>query len=89
MRINQLKVTILVIKTAFSNSKSDSTYKKPASVFELIGLDQRFPIHVVQTKPVETNLVVEKIKRFGNRLPSDGHDAHDIRWLCAGQTLEL
>ena len=89
MRVNQLKAAILVIKTAFSNCKSDSACKKPASVSERIGPDQRFLIHVVHTKRARTNLVVEKIKRFGNRLPSDGHDAHDIRWLCAGQKLEL
>ena len=95
-RINQLNVAMLVIETAFSNRERDlaqkSLHLSPdalAEELEHINPNQQFPIYVTHTKPAETDLIMEEIRRFGEGVPTSAHQARDIRWLCAGQEFEL
>ena len=89
-RINQLPVGHLVIETAFSDREQElaqrSLHLAPASLAEeLAQLDpaRRFPIYVTHTKPAETELIVDEIRRFDTR------PGHDIRWLTAGQIFDV
>jgi len=43
----------------------------------------RYPICITHTKPAETELIVDEIRRF------DLAHRHDLHWLAAGQTFEL
>lgn len=95
-RMNQLDVAMLVIETAFSNRESDlanrSLHLSPrilASELDFIDPQKRFPIYITHTKPAETDLIMEEIRRFDQTLPASRHVPHDIRWLRAGQELEI
>ena len=95
-RINQLDVAMLVIETAFSNRESDlarkSLHLSPTALageLEHIDPNQRYPIYVTHTKPAETDLIMEEIRRFGELKPANQHHPHDIRWLRAGMEFEL
>ena len=95
-RINQIDVALLIIETAFSDREKElakrSLHLAPSTLAE--ELDQidgtrRFPIYITHTKPAETGLIMEEIRRFDDT-PNREHDVrHDIRWLSAGQTFEL
>ena len=43
----------------------------------------RYPIHITHTKPAETELIADEIRRMGLEAP------RDIRWLSAGQVFEV
>jgi ribonuclease BN (tRNA processing enzyme) len=95
-RINQLEVAALVIETAFSNREEDlarrSLHLSPlalAGELECIDARKRFPIYITHTKPAETALIMAEIQRFDHAQPSRAGASHDIRWLSAGQELEL
>lgn len=94
-RVNTLPVAYLVIETAFSNRERDlacrSLHLSPdtlAQELAHIHPANRYPIYITHTKPSETELIMEEIRRLdgtaGPRL-----DPHDIRWLSAGQMLEV
>jgi ribonuclease BN (tRNA processing enzyme) len=95
-RINQLPVALLIIETAFSDREKDlarrSLHLAPGTLAEeldQIDHNQRYPIYITHTKPAETGLIMEEIRRFDDS-PSRSDDVrHDIRWLSAGQTFEL
>ena len=95
-RVNQLKVALLIIETAFSDREKDlakrSLHLAPSTLAEELDHiqgDRRFPIYITHTKPAETGLIMEEIRRFDDT-PNRDHDVrHDIRWLSAGQTFEL
>ena len=95
-RINQLDVAMLIVETAFSDREKAlakrSLHLSPSTLAE--ELDQidrlrRFPIFITHTKPAETGMIMEEIRRF-DEVPNRADDVrHDIRWLSAGQTFEL
>jgi ribonuclease BN (tRNA processing enzyme) len=95
-RINQIEVALLIIETAFSDREKElaqrSLHLAPSTLaVELDQIDRhrRFPIYITHTKPAETGLIMEEIRRFDDT-PNRDHDVrHDIRWLSAGQTFEL
>ena len=95
-RINQIKVAMLVIETAFSNRESDlakrSLHLSPqslASELDCIAPDRSYPIYITHTKPAETELIMAEIDRFEQARPLKNKAAHDIRWLRAGQEFEI
>lgn len=94
-RINTLKVACLVIETAFSNRESDlarrSLHLSPETLaHELahVAPTVRYPVYITHTKPSETSLIIDEIKRFDSST-STRQSQHDIRWLTAGQTMPL
>jgi ribonuclease BN (tRNA processing enzyme) len=96
-RVNQLPVAMLVIETAFSDREKAlaqrSLHLAPGSLAEeldQIGSGNSYPIYITHTKPAETGLIMEEIRRF-DEAPSRDNDnvRHDIRWLSAGMTFEL
>ncbi len=95
-RINQLPVALLVIETAFSNREqalaARSLHLAPsvlATELDQIAPGTHYPIYITHTKPAETGLIMEEIRRF-DHLPSQAGDhPHDIRWLSAGMCLEV
>jgi len=95
-RINQLKVAMLVIETAFSNRESElarrSLHLSPqalASELDGIAPGTSYPIYITHTKPAETELIMAEIAHFEKTRPASDKAAHDIRWLLAGQVFEI
>ena len=95
-RVNQLKVALLIIETAFSDREKElakrSLHLAPSTLAEeldQIQCDRRFPIYITHTKPAETGLIMEEIRRFDQTPNREADVRHDIRWLSAGQTFEL
>ncbi|MCO5354695.1 3',5'-cyclic-nucleotide phosphodiesterase [Acidovorax kalamii] len=93
-RVNAMQVSYLVIETAFSNRERDlarrSLHLSPATLAqELANIDpaNRYPIYITHTKPSETELIMEEIRQLDGTAGSLG--PHDIRWLSAGQTLDM
>lgn len=95
-RINRIDVAMLIIETAFSDREKAlarrSLHLAPSSLAEeldQIDRQRRFPIYITHTKPAETGMIMEEIRRF-DQTPNRADDVrHDIRWLSAGQTFEL
>ena len=95
-RINEMSVALLVIETAFSDREHElaqrSLHLAPgllAQELEQIAEHQRYPIYITHTKPAETGLIMEEIRRFDEAPDRADGVRHDIRWLTAGQTFEL
>ena len=95
-RVNQLRVAMLVIETAFSNREKDlarrSLHLSPESLaqeLDCIAKDKHFPIYITHTKPTETEMIMSEIQRFDQTMPFGAHVTHDIRWLRAGQEFEI
>lgn len=93
-RINQLPVAMLVMETAFSNRESAlaqrSQHLSPHTLAqELAQLTKPCPIYITHTKPSETGLIMEEIRRFDASTPHGFVASHDIRWLQAGQVFDL
>jgi ribonuclease BN (tRNA processing enzyme) len=95
-RLNQLNVAMLVIETAFSNREKElakrSLHLSPmalADELDHIAKDKHYPIYITHTKPAETELIMEEVQRFDQTQPFGPNVTHDIRWLRAGQELEL
>ena len=93
-RINQLPVALLIIETAFSDREKAlarrSLHLSPDTLAqELAHIDpsNRYPIYITHTKPSETELIMEEIRRLDGI--SGSLHPHDIRWLGAGQALEV
>ncbi|PTT20376.1 3',5'-cyclic-nucleotide phosphodiesterase [Acidovorax sp. HMWF029] len=93
-RVNALHVSQLVIETAFSNRERElarrSLHLSPdtlAQELTNINTANRYPIYITHTKPSETELIMEEIRQLDGMTHSLG--PHDIRWLSAGQTLEV
>ena len=95
-RVNRIDVAMLIIETAFSDRERElaqrSLHLAPSSLadeLDQIDRSRRFPIYITHTKPAETGLIMEEIRRFDDA-PNRADDVrHDIRWLSAGQTFEL
>ena len=94
-RVNQLKVSMLVIETAFSSRESQlaetSQHLSPAVLArELDGIaaGHNYPIYITHTKPAETELIMSEIRALDGR-SSVAQRVHDIRWLQAGQEFDL
>ena len=94
-RINTLKVACLVIETAFSNRESDlarrSLHLSPEALAQELAhipATNRYPIYITHTKPSETSLIIDEIKRFDSTT-SILQSQHDIRWLTAGQMIQV
>jgi ribonuclease BN (tRNA processing enzyme) len=95
-RVNQLNVGALVVETAFSNREREladrSLHLSPhtlASELDRINGAQTYPIYITHTKPAETALIMDEILRFDAQVPSAAGPTHDIRWLRAGEVLQL
>ena len=95
-RVNQLRVAMLVIETAFSNRERElarkSLHLSPevlAKELDNISRDKKFPIYIMHTKPAETELIMEEIQGFDMTTTVGQHFKHDIRWLRAGQKFEI
>ena len=95
-RVNQLPLAALVIETAFSNREralaERAQHLAPQTLaLELAQLDpaRSFPIYITHTKPSETALIMEEIRRFDARTPHGFAAPHDIRWLQAGDVLDV
>lgn len=95
-RLNQLNVAMLVIETAFSNKEAAlaerSLHLSPAMLAEAldnIAHSKKFPIYITHTKPAETDQIMEEVRRFDQVQPQKNEVMHDIRWLRAGQELEV
>ncbi|MCF8168481.1 MAG: 3',5'-cyclic-nucleotide phosphodiesterase [Rhodoferax sp.] len=95
-RVNQIKVAILVIETAFSNREKElaqrSLHLSPnvlASELDCIEAGKAFPIYITHTKPAETELIMAEIQRFDQRQAFGAHARHDIRRLPVGQEFEI
>ena len=96
VRLNQLNVAMLVIETAFSNREQTlakiSRHLSPqtlASELDHIDKSKKYPIYITHTKPFETGLIMAEIQRFDQTKPGGIGEAHDIRWLKAGQVFDL
>ncbi len=95
-RVNQLKVALLIVETAFSDRERElaerSRHLSPSTLaaeLDQIARGQRYPIYITHTKPAETGLIMEEIQRF-DQTPNRADDVkHDIRWLSAGMCFEL
>ena len=96
-RVNALPVAMLVIETAFSDRERDIAHRSlhlaPHALAEELGhIDAsrpRFPIYITHTKPAETELIMQQIRRFDDPGHHPGHTRHDIRWLAAGDVFEV
>ncbi len=95
-RINQLPVAMLVIETAFSNHESAlaqrSQHLAPHTLAqELAQLNpgRPCPIYITHTKPSETQLIVEQVRRFNAITHPGSGEPHDISWLQAGQEFDV
>ncbi|HVR50982.1 MAG TPA: 3',5'-cyclic-nucleotide phosphodiesterase [Pseudorhodoferax sp.] len=96
-RLQALDVAMLVIETAFSNREQElarrSLHLSPATLSEELGhLDssRKVPVYITHTKPSETVLIMAEIDEFDRGARAAGQpDAHDIRWLEAGQQFEI
>lgn len=94
--VNAMPVGQLVVETAFSNRERElaarSLHLSPDSLAgELSHLDpdRVFPIYITHTKPSETALIMDEIRRFDVTALKAGLQVHDIRWLEAGQVFDL
>lgn len=95
-RVNQIPMAMLVIETAFSNRESvlaeRALHLAPHTLaLELAQLDpaRPCPIYITHTKPSETELIMAEIQRFDARTPHGFAAPHDIRWLRAGDVLNV
>lgn len=95
-RVNALPVAMLVIETAFSDRERDvarrSLHLAPHVLAEeLDHIDAtrpRFPIYITHTKPAETELIMQQIRRFDDP-DHPGDPRHQIAWLKAGDVFEV
>lgn len=95
-RLTRLEVAALVIETAFSNREQalarQSMHLSPADLAsELAQLPpgRRIPVYITHTKPDETARIMDEIRRLEACPDGQGLGGHDIRWLRAGQELEV
>lgn len=95
-RINQMRVSMLVIETAFSRREEKlavrSQHLSPDVLSdELNGLaeNQKFPIYITHTKPAETDLIMSEVLKIGLPAMEGDPPVRDLRWLSAGQEFEL
>ena len=95
-RVNQIPMAVLVIETAFSNRESAladrALHLAPHTLAqELAHLNpaRPCPIYITHTKPSETELIMAEIRQFDARTPHGFDAPHDIRWLRAGDVLEV
>ena len=93
-RVNAMPVSYLVIETAFSNRERElarrSLHLSPdtqAQELAHIHPSNSYPIYITHTKPSETELIMEEIRQLDGT--SGSLRPHDIRWLVAGQALEV
>lgn len=94
-RVNRLKVSLLVIETAFSSREwqlaETSQHLSPtvlAKELDSIAVGHNYPIYITHTKPAETELIMSEIQALGGQSAS-AQRVHDIRWLQAGQEFDL
>ncbi len=95
-RVNQLRVSMLVIETAFSNRERElakrALHLSPevlAQELDNISRDKKYPVYIMHTKPAETELIMDEIQGFDMTTILGQHVKHDIRWLRAGQKFEI
>lgn len=94
--INRMPVCQLVVETAFSNRErvlaERSLHLSPITLAQELAqlrADRAFPIYITHTKPSETAVIMEEIKRLNTTPLLSGGSPHDLRWLEAGQVFDL
>lgn len=94
-RINAMPVSCLVIETAFSNRERNlakrSLHLSPeALATELACRDPAsdYPIYITHTKPSETGLIMQEIRRLDRPQGAKGN-ACDLHWLRAGHVMDV
>ena len=95
-RVNQLPLAALVIETAFSNREGTlarlAQHLAPhtlAQELAQLAPGQRCPIYITHTKPSETDLIMQEIRQLEAGTPQGFAALHDIRWLQAGDVLQV
>lgn len=93
-RVNQIPMAMLVIETAFSNRESALAERALHLAPHMLAQElaqmnpaRPCPIYITHTKPSETELIMEEIRRFDACTPHGFEAPHDIRWLRAGDEL--
>ena len=94
--MNRLPLAALVIETAFSNREGSlarlARHLAPHALAEELAQlapGQRCPIYITHTKPLETELIMQEIRRFDASTPQGFAAPHDIRWLQAGDVFQV
>lgn len=95
-RVNQLKVGMLVIETAFSDREAPlaavSQHLCPQTLEQCLALmasSTRYPVRITHAKPAESDLVMAEIGRYNLQRQSSGLAALDIEGLVTGQLLHV
>ena len=101
-RVNQLRVAMLVIETAFSNREQAlarlSKHLSPASLakeLDCIATDQPYPVYITHTKPAESQQIMVEIQQLSQTAPATpptpaSHPlTPDIHLLHTGQEFEI
>lgn len=92
-RINRLPVAMLVIEATFSNREQAlaqrSQHLSPAALvaeLEHIAPEQQFPIYITHAKPAQAGHIMAELQSLHR---ASARPPYDIRWLHAGQELDL
>lgn len=95
-RVNQLPLSALVIETAFSNRESALARRAQhlapdtlARELSQLSPARACPIYIAHTKPSETELIMQEVREFDAITPHGFDAPHDIRWLLAGDVLQV
>lgn len=91
-RINQLKVAMLVIETAFSEREAvlakRALHLAPQTLAQELAEivyppGGRYPVYITHTKPAETEAIFAEVEAL------DLAHRHDLHWLVAGQVFRV
>ena len=93
-RVNQLRVGMLVMETAFSEREARlaelSQHLCPsmlATQLELMAPGMDCPIYITHTKPAEAELIMQEIMQINRHRLAAGQRPHAFEWLHTGQEL--
>ena len=95
-RLNAMKVSMLIIETAFSEREKRlaevSEHLCPsrlATELSMLRQDVDFPILITHTKPAETAMIMSEILDINQNREALGLPRYGIGWLSSGQEFEL
>ena len=95
-RINRLPVAMLVIETAFSNHEralaNRSQHLAPHTLAQELAQfspGRSCSIYITHTKPSDTQLIIEQVRRFDTVTRHGQTTPKDIRWLQIGDILDV
>jgi cAMP phosphodiesterase len=94
--VNQIPVDALIIETAFSEQEKNiailSKHLSPSGLEEELSYMKNlkaYPIYITHTKPAAINRITVEVEDINKRRINSKLDPYDIRWLYAGQIIEL